>query len=169
MGCTAVRYPRGAGIGVEIQQDFEQLEIGKGEIVCTLKQKEYQQHISILAFGSRVYPAIQAAILLHQQGLNVTVANMRFVKPLDVALTLELAQNSDLVVTVEEHAIMGGAGSAVNECLAQNNVAKFILNLGLPDEFLEQGTHEEMLQDCGLDTQGICQKIMQSVQMLKEV
>lgn len=168
-GCTAVRYPRGAGVGVEIQQDFELMPIGKGEIVCSLKHQDFNKNISILAFGSRVYPAIQAAILLHQQGFNITVVNMRFVKPLDVDLTLELTQNSDLVVTVEEHAIMGGAGSAVNECLAQHNVVKSILNLGLPDEFLEQGTHEEMLQDCGLDTQGIYQKIMQRVQMLKEM
>lgn len=167
-GCTAVRYPRGVGVGVEIQQDLTTLEIGRGEIVAQFVDKfvanSQAKTVSILAFGSRVYPAVQVAQQLHQQGFNVRVANMRFVKPLDVALTVELAQHSDLVVTVEEHAIMGGAGSAVNECLAQQQILKPILNLGLPDEFLEQGTHEQMLHDCGLDAQGIysqiCKRLM---------
>lgn len=158
-GCTAVRYPRGVGVGVEIEQELTCLEIGRGEIVKQLVSSHHSKTISILAFGSRVYPAIEVAQQLYQQGVNVTVANMRFVKPLDVALTVTLAQQSDLVVTVEEHALMGGAGSAVNECLAQQQIVKPILNIGLPDEFLEQATHEEMLHDCGLDAQGIYRQI----------
>lgn len=158
-GCTAVRYPRGVGVGVEIQQELTCLEIGRGEIVKQLVSSHHSKTISILAFGSRVYPAIEVAQQLYQQGVNVTVANMRFVKPLDVALTVTLAQQSDLVVTVEEHTLMGGAGSAVNECLAQQQIVKPILNIGLPDEFLEQATHEEMLHDCGLDAQGIYRQI----------
>jgi 1-deoxy-D-xylulose-5-phosphate synthase len=143
-GCTAVRYPRGTGTGVAIQEKMTALPIGKGEI------KRHGQKIAILAFGSMVTPSLQAA-----ETLNATVANMRFVKPLDEALIRQLASDHDLLVTVEEHAIMGGAGSAVNELLAQHNILKSVLNLGIPDAFIEHAAHSEMLSACGLDAQGI--------------
>ena len=143
-GCTAVRYPRGTGTGVAIEEKMTALPIGKGEI------KRHGQKIAILAFGSMVTPSLQAA-----ETLNATVANMRFVKPLDEALIRQLASDHDLLVTVEEHAIMGGAGSAVNELLAQHNILKSVLNLGIPDAFIEHAAHSEMLSTCGLDAQGI--------------
>lgn len=154
-GPAAVRYPRGAGLGVEIQQQMTALEIGQAEIVATFNA-DAAQHISLLAFGSRVAVAVEAAErLAATHALGVRVVNMRFVKPLDQNMLRELAPNTSLFVTVEEHAVMAGAGSAVNEFLAQAHIVKPILNLGLPDEFLHQATHAQMLQDCGLDAPGI--------------
>ena len=154
-GPAAVRYPRGAGLGVEIQQQMTALEIGQAEIVATFNA-DAAQHISLLAFGSRVAVAVEAAErLAATHALGVRVVNMRFVKPLDQNMLQELAPNTTLFVTVEEHAVMAGAGSAVNEFLAQAHIVKPILNLGLPDEFLHQATHAQMLQDCGLDAPGI--------------
>lgn len=151
-GCTAVRYPRGTGTGVTIQEKMTALTIGKGEI------KRHGEKIAILAFGSMLTPSLQAA-----EALNATVANMRFVKPLDEALIRHLAAEHDLLVTIEEHAIMGGAGSAVNEFLAQANIVKSVLNLGIPDAFIEHSSHAEMLASCGLDAQGIKNAINQRV------
>ena len=154
-GPAAVRYPRGAGLGVEIQQQMTALDIGQAEIVATFNADAAQQ-ISLLAFGSRVAVAVEAAErLAATHALGVRVVNMRFVKPLDQNMLHELAPNTTLFVTVEEHAVMAGAGSAVNEFLAQAHIVKPILNLGLPDEFLHQATHAQMLQDCGLDVLGI--------------
>ena len=154
-GPAAVRYPRGAGLGVEIQQQMTALDIGQAEIVATFNADAAQQ-ISLLAFGSRVAVAVDAAErLAATHALGVRVVNMRFVKPLDQNMLQELAPNTTLFVTVEEHAVMAGAGSAVNEFLAQAHIVKPILNLGLPDEFLHQATHAQMLQDCGLDVLGI--------------
>ncbi len=154
-GPAAVRYPRGAGLGVEIQQQMTALDIGQAEIVATFNADAAQQ-ISLLAFGSRVAVAVEAAErLAATHALGVRVVNMRFVKPLDQNMLQELAPNTTLFVTVEEHAVMAGAGSAVNEFLAQAHIVKPILNLGLPDEFLHQATHAQMLQDCGLDVLGI--------------
>ena len=154
-GPAAVRYPRGAGLGVEIQQQMTALDIGQAEIVATFNADAAQQ-ISLLAFGSRVAVAVEAAErLAATHELGVRVVNMRFVKPLDQNMLQELAPNTTLFVTVEEHAVMAGAGSAVNEFLAQAHIVKPILNLGLPDEFLHQATHAQMLQDCGLDVLGI--------------
>lgn len=154
-GPTAVRYPRGAGTGVEIQQQMTALEIGKAEIVAEFN-KEVDQQISILAFGSRVAPSVEAAQqFANKHAVGVRVVNMRFVKPLDEQIIRDLADSTQLFVTVEEHAVMAGAGSAVNEFLAQAQIVKAILNLGLPDTFLHQATHQQMLQDCGLDSSGI--------------
>lgn len=154
-GPAAVRYPRGNGLGVEIQQQLIELEIGKAELLVTLNA-EHEESISILAFGSRVQPSIDAAKQLAEQlDIAVRVVNMRFVKPLDEQMIQNLADKTSLFVTVEEHAVMAGAGSAVNEFMAQAQIIKPILNLGLPDEFLAQASHAEMLQDCGLDAKGI--------------
>lgn len=158
-GPTAVRYPRGVGTGAEIQQQMTALEIGKAEIVAQFNQDADQQ-ISILAFGSRVAASVEAAELFaSKHSVAVCVVNMRFVKPLDEQMLRDLATDTKLFVTVEEHAVMAGAGSAVNEFLAQAKIVKPILNLGLPDEFLHQATHQQMLADCGLDAHGILASI----------
>ncbi len=154
-GPAAVRYPRGQGTGVEIQQQMTVLDIGKAEILAEFHPQQDEQ-ISILAFGSRVAVALQAAEQLAQlREVGVRVVNMRFVKPLDETLIQQLAERTSLFVTVEEHAVMAGAGSAVNEYLAQAQIVKPVLNLGLPDSFLPQATHAQMLEDCGLDAVGI--------------
>ncbi|WP_288403493.1 1-deoxy-D-xylulose-5-phosphate synthase [uncultured Acinetobacter sp.] len=161
-GPTAVRYPRGVGTGAEIQQQMTPLEIGKAEIVAQFNQDADQQ-ISILAFGSRVEASVEAAELFaSKHSVAVCVVNMRFVKPLDEQILRDLAADTKLFVTVEEHAVMAGAGSAVNEFLARAKIIKPILNLGLPDTFLHQATHQQMLIDCGLDAKGILLSIEQA-------
>ncbi len=158
-GPAAVRYPRGAGVGVEIQKEMTVLELGKAEIVAEIKANSDEQ-ITVLAFGSRVMVALEAAEQFAQKhDFSVCVVNMRFVKPLDEQMIRDLAEHTHLFVTVEEHAIMGGAGSAVNEFMAQEQIVKPIINLGLPDSFLHQATHNQMLQDCGLDAKGILNSI----------
>lgn len=134
-GPAAVRYPRGAGVGVEIQKEMTVLELGKAEIVAEIKANSDEQ-ITVLAFGSRVMVALEAAEQFAQKhDVSVCVVNMRFVKPLDEQMIRDLAEHTHLFVTVEEHAIMGGAGSAVNEFMAQEQIVKPIINLGLPDSF----------------------------------
>jgi 1-deoxy-D-xylulose-5-phosphate synthase len=145
---TAVRYPRGAGPAVAVQKDLQTLPIGKGEL------RRNGKKVAILAFGSMLAPALEAA-----DRLDATVANMRFVKPLDEELVLQLAREHALLVTVEENTIQGGAGSAVAECLAQHGIAVPLLHLGLPDRFIEQGEHKQMLADCGLDAAGMVRAI----------
>jgi 1-deoxy-D-xylulose-5-phosphate synthase len=147
-GPAAVRYPRGTGPGAKVERELSTLPIGKGEI------RRQGKKIAILAFGSMVAPALQAA-----EALDATVANMRFVKPLDEALVLDLARDHDYLVTVEENTVLGGAGSAVSECLASHRCLVPILHLGLPDRFLEHGSREELLAEAGLDAQGICAQI----------
>ncbi|CAQ85527.1 MULTISPECIES: 1-deoxy-D-xylulose-5-phosphate synthase [Photorhabdus] len=142
-GPVAVRYPRGAGTGAELQP-FEQLPIGKGVI------RRQGKKVAILNFGTLLPDAITAA-----ESLNATVIDMRFVKPLDKELILEMAGSHDLLVTLEENAIMGGAGSGVNELLMQEGHHIQILNLGLPDQFVPQGSQEEIRADLGLDATGI--------------
>ena len=154
-GPAAVRYPRGNGVGVEIQQQMTALEIGKAEIVASFNESQEDQ-ISILAFGSRVSVAVEAAqTLAASHEVGVRVVNMRFIKPLDEQIIEQLAATTSLFVTVEEHAVMAGAGSAVNEYLAQAQIVKPILNLGLADIFMHQASHAQMLQQAGLDAKGI--------------
>ncbi|PJG43372.1 1-deoxy-D-xylulose-5-phosphate synthase [Acinetobacter tandoii] len=158
-GPAAVRYPRGNGLGVDIQQQMTELEIGRAEIVLQLNESADEQ-ISILAFGSRVAASVEAAHTLAQQlEVGVRVVNMRFVKPLDEQMLSRLADQTQLFVTVEEHAVMAGAGSAVNEYLAQAQIVKPMLNLGLADTFMHQATHSQMLQQAGLDAQGIVKSV----------
>ncbi len=161
-GPAAVRYPRGNGLGVEIVSELQAMQIGRAERVASFNV-EATEHMTLLAFGSRVSVAVSAAEQLaadHQ--VAVDVINMRFVKPLDAQIVRDYAMKTDLFVTIEEHAVMAGAGSAVNELLAQEQILKPILNLGLPDEFLAQATHSEMLRDCGLDAQGIYRSIVKT-------
>ncbi|WP_180003427.1 MULTISPECIES: 1-deoxy-D-xylulose-5-phosphate synthase [unclassified Acinetobacter] len=154
-GPAAVRYPRGNGLGVEIQQEMIELEIGRGEILANFNDQQ-EDTISILAFGSRVQAALEAGqALATKLDVAVRVINMRFVKPLDTQLIDQIAASTQLFVTVEEHAVMAGAGSAVNEYLAQAGVVKPVLNLGLADEFMHQATHAQMLHQAGLDAEGI--------------
>jgi 1-deoxy-D-xylulose-5-phosphate synthase len=149
-GPAAVRYPRGAGIGVEVQRDLSPIEFGAGEI------RRDGHKVAILAFGSMLAPALQAG-----EKLDATVANMRFVKPLDIALLKQLAARHDVLVTVEEGTVMGGAGSAVAEALAEAGMIKPLLILGLPDRFIDHGDAPKLLASCGLDGAGIAASILQ--------
>lgn len=154
-GPAAVRYPRGNGLGVEIQKTMTEMQIGQAELLLSLNE-QYDEYVSILAFGSRVQAAVEAAqVFASKHEVGVRVVNMRFIKPLDTKMLNQLANSTSLFVTVEEHAVMGGAGSAVNEYLAEAQIVKPILNLGLADSFMAQATHSQMLQQAGLDSQGI--------------
>jgi len=147
-GPTAVRYPRGTGIGCTVEPELASLEIGKAEL------KHQGEKTAILAFGSMVQPAIEAA-----KEINATIVNMRFVKPLDTTLIQEMAATHDLIMTIEENSIQGGAGSAVNEYLHEIKQSTAVINLGLPDKFIDHGNHQQMLSDCGLDADGIVNTI----------
>ena len=156
-GPCAVRYPRGSGAGVAVQTALTELPFGKGEVRREIARSVSQggPRIAILAFGTLLYPALLAA-----SKLDAAVANMRFVKPLDVELVLELARTHDALVTVEEGCLMGGAGSAVQEALSAAGVLRPVLMLGLPDEFIEHGDPVKLLAICGLDAAGIEQSIL---------
>jgi 1-deoxy-D-xylulose-5-phosphate synthase len=149
-GPAAIRYPRGAGIGAAIEQELTTIALGKGEI------KRQGAKIAILAFGSMVAPSVAAGATL-----GATVANMRFVKPLDVELVRQLAASHDCLVTVEEGSIMGGAGAAVAEALAAEGIVKPLLMLGLPDKFIDHGDPVKLLASVGLDAAGITASIKQ--------
>ena len=149
-GPAAVRYPRGAGVGAQVQKTLDVLPLGKGEV------RREGKGIAILAFGTMLAPALGAG-----EKLNATVANMRFIKPLDVELVKQLAATHDALVTVEEGCIMGGAGAAVSEALAAAGVTKPVLHLGLPDRFVDHGDAGQLLAQCGLDAAGIAASIVQ--------
>lgn len=149
-GPAAVRYPRGTGPGVEIQQQMRALAIGQAEKRLSGRENAQGKKVAILAFGSMVAPAQEVAEK-HGYGL----INMRFVKPLDQNTILEAAKECDLLVTVEENAIAGGAGSGVIELLMQQAVISPVLNLGLPDRWVDQGSPAQLLRECGLDAEGI--------------
>lgn len=151
-GPAAVRYPRGGGPGVAEKTKMNALTIGKAEVRRKTAGKTKQ--LAILAFGAMVTPAVEVG-----DALDATVVNMRFVKPLDESLILTLADTHSLLVTVEENVVLGGAGSAVNECLAKNRRAGAILNLGIPDKHLEQGSQAQQLAAIGLDVEGIKRQI----------
>jgi len=139
-GPAAVRYPRGTGPGVAIHEDLETLPIGKAEL------RRRGHGLALLSFGAMLEPAAELAA-----ELDATLVNMRFVKPLDEAMILELAREHDALVTLEDNVIAGGAGSGVAECLAAHGIEMPILHLGLPDAFLEHGSREEVLSMAGLD------------------
>ncbi len=146
---AAVRYPRGAGPGAAVDPALQPLPVGKAEV------RREGKRIALLAFGSMLAPALEAGA-----AFNATVVNMRFVKPLDEELVRELARTHDLLVTVEENVVAGGAGSAVNECLMAAGLPTRVVNLGLPDRFIEHGDHREQLAQCGLDAAGIRRTIL---------
>ncbi len=150
---SAVRYPRGAGIGAVPSKELRTLPFGKGE----LRRKSNApigSRVAILAFGTLLYPALEAAELF-----DATVVNMRFVKPLDIDLMKSLAADHDYFVTVEDGAIQGGAGSACLEALSALGINKPLLQLGIPDEFVEHGDYKLLMAKCGLDVEGITKSI----------
>lgn len=168
-GVTAVRYPRGTGIGAEIDKNALLYPMGKAVLEHAFNQ-DNQQKIAILAFGTMVYTAITACENLAKQSPNTAffVYNMRFVKPLDCNLLDELLADGVHIVTLEEHQIMGGAGSAVNEYLLQQAIVSKtnspkILNIGISDEYIPHGSHAEQLAYCGLDVAGVTAKIQQLI------
>ena len=147
-GPATVRYPRGAGIGASIQKNTQLLPIGKG--VVSRQGKD----IAILAFGTMVNPALEAG-----EKLDATVINMRFVKPVDRELVIEMANSHQTLVTVEEGAVAGGAGSAVLEVLSGEGLTNPVIQLGLPDRFIDHGDIPTLLAMNGLDGKGIEQSI----------
>lgn len=159
---VCVRYPRGAGVGVEPLPDLSSLPFGKGEIRRQStapragENGNTQPRIAILAFGTLLYPALQAA-----EAVDATVANMRWAKPLDEALVRELASSHDAIVTVEDGCIAGGAGAAVSEALAAAGISLPVLHLGLPDQFIEHGDPAKLMALQGLDAPGIERSIRQ--------
>ncbi|HSN31515.1 MAG TPA: transketolase C-terminal domain-containing protein, partial [Ideonella sp.] len=158
---AAVRYPRGAGVGAAVQCGLAEWAWGKGELrrqagAPSAGAKPRGPRIAVLAFGTLLYPALAAA-----ERLDATVANMRFVKPLDADLVLELARTHDAFVTVEEGSVMGGAGSAVLEALQAAGVELPVLQLGLPDAFVEHGDPARLLALNGLDAAGIERAIVE--------
>src|SRR3569832_822441 len=149
-GPAAVRYPRGAGIGAAINKELTSIPLGVGEI------RRSGKGIAILAFGTMHAPSLKAA-----EESNATVANMRVIKPLDLALVKQLAPTQAALVTLEEGCLMGGAGSAVAEALAAEGIVKPVLHLGLPDKFIDHGDAAQLLASCGLDAAGIAASIRQ--------
>ena len=143
-GPAAVRYPRGVGIGATIETELTAIEIGKAQL------KRQGNKIAILAFGSMVQPALDAAAIV-----DATVVNMRFVKPLDTSLIDQIAVSHELIITIEENAMLGGAGSAIAEYLISQANSTLISIMGLPDKFIDHGEHKQQLADCGLDSDGI--------------
>ena len=148
--CVAVRYPRGAGVGAEVDPGLNALPFGKGEI------RRQGQRIALLAFGTLLYPAIEVG-----ESLNLTVVNMRWAKPLDNELLAQVARSHDALVTLEEGAVMGGAGSAVLEALQVLDIQKPVLTLGIADVFTEHGDPVKLLTELGLDATGIRASITQ--------
>ena len=151
-GPAAVRYPRGPGPGVPIQTEMQAIPVGRAEV-----RREGRSGLLLLAFGTMVAPCVPIA-----DHLDATLVNMRFVKPLDVDVIRRLAATHSCVVTIEENAVAGGAGSAVGECLAAFGIERTLHHIGLPDRFLEHGTRDESLAAAGLDTAGIAQRIAQA-------
>jgi 1-deoxy-D-xylulose-5-phosphate synthase len=152
---SAVRYPRGTGPGAPISEAMSEIPVGKAVVRRTGKR------VALLAFGSMVAPALAAA-----EDLDATVVNMRFVKPIDVETVLQIAREHELLVTIEEHQVMGGAGSAVAEALSAHGVAAQLLHLGLPDRFVDHGDPALLLAAAGLDKPGIVASVRQR-QMVK--
>ncbi len=155
-GPAAVRYPRGTGPGIAVEQDLEPLPIGKAEV------RRQGRGIALLAFGSLLAPALVAG-----EAFNATVVNMRFVKPLDEDLVLELAARHELLITIEENVVAGGAGSAVAELLARTGSPVPVIQLGLPDRFPEQGDISALHAEYGLDAAGIRRAILRHQPVLK--
>lgn len=154
-GPAAVRYPRGNGPNALIEKDLEPIEIGKGVV------RRQGSKTAFLVFGVQLAEALKVA-----EKIDATVVDMRFVKPMDEALVREIAGSHELLVTVEENAIMGGAGAAVSEFLARENILKSVLHLGLPDKYVEHAKPAQMLAECGLDEAGIEAAVRQRMTLL---
>lgn len=151
---SAIRYPRGTGVGVDVRPQFMPLEIGKGEVILD------GTDVAIIALGNMVYPAIEAAGILKKNGIDAAVANARFVKPVDEAMILELANKCGYIVTIEDGALAGGFGSAVLETLEKHGAADIhVKRIGLPDKFIEHGTIRELHKLYGLDAESIARVV----------
>jgi len=156
---AAVRYPRGCGNGAELPTINETLEIGKANTIRTIDDSTaIETKVAILNFGTTLSQAKIAA-----ENINATLVDMRFVKPLDQDIIKKLCASHDFIVTVEDNAIAGGAGSGVNEFILSQGMTKKILNIGLPDSFIKHGTQAEIHQELGLDSEGILEKIKQFI------
>lgn len=152
-GPSAIRYPRGAALGVELNEGFEELEVGKAE---TLREGE---DVAILAVGKMVGYSMQAADKLHSEGISAEVVNMRFIKPLDTDLLDELSHKFDKIVTVEENSIVGGFGAGVIEYFSEKNYKNDLIRIGIPDQFIDHGTQAELHKILGIDADGILNKV----------
>jgi 1-deoxy-D-xylulose-5-phosphate synthase len=154
----AVRYPRSAGLGVKMDTEFKQLPIGKGEV---LRQGN---DVAILAIGSMVAPAMEAAEILALQGIEATVVNARFVKPVDTELIVDLAARIKRIITVEENTLSGGFGNYVNDAVRQADIRDVIIrNVGVPDVFIEHGGQDYLRSKYGLDAPGIVKKVLEII------
>jgi 1-deoxy-D-xylulose-5-phosphate synthase len=159
-GPISIRYPRGSGPGVKLDEEFKHLDLGKGEIIYKSEIRNPKSEQCIISIGSMVYPSVEAAKLLENDGIAATVINARFIKPLDKKLIIESVKSVNSIVTVEEGTLSGGFGSAVLELLAEEGINLPVLRIGLPDEFIEHGRREEMLEKYGLTGGGIYQRIL---------
>ncbi len=164
-GPAAIRYPRGAGFGVDISEKPKELEIGKAELL-----RDAAGEIAIIAYGSMVNPALEAADALEKDGIDATVVNARFVKPLDSELILALAHTNRLIVTVEEAYLAGGFGSAVMELLEANSMLDSVkvVRMGVPDRIITHGDPKLLLAKYGLDADGIYTKVKETIEILEE-
>ncbi len=157
-GPSAVRYPRGKGFGVPMDQELKSLELGKAEQLCD------GSDVVIVAIGNMVHPSLEAAKRLAAEGISTAVVNARFVKPLDDEMVLRMARKTGRVVTVEEHALFGGFGSAVLECLDAGKTSVKTLRIGLPDKYIEHGPQKVLRQKYGLDADGIHASVKEFVE-----
>lgn len=160
-GPSAVRYPRGHGPGAALEA-VEPLPIGRGRVLRESSARR-QPRIALLAFGPLVATALEVAPLI-----DATVADLRFIKPIDEALIAELARDHALLVTLEDNVVSGGAGSAVAEALMRLRIVRPLLQLGLPDQFVAHGNREQLLADCGLDAAGVLRAIQSRVRALQD-
>ncbi|HVO72638.1 MAG TPA: 1-deoxy-D-xylulose-5-phosphate synthase, partial [Ignavibacteriaceae bacterium] len=161
-GPIALRYPRGSALGVPLKEGFENIEIGKGEII------REGTDAALLAVGTMVDYAIKAAANLEAENISCRVINMRFIKPLDYELLEETAEKFGTIFTLEENALCGGFGSSITEYLSDKNLKNNIIRIGLPDKFIDHGTQEELHHLLGIDPEGISQKVSCTLNDLKE-
>lgn len=161
-GPAAVRYPRGAGLGVPLTDSLETLPVGKAEVL------QEEGTIAFLAVGTMVEKAKEAAAILKEEGIEAAVVNMRFIKPLDTELLGEMARTKKLLITAEENVLAGGFGSAVAEYLADHGIEVPLLRFGIPDLFIEQGTRRELLSLCGLQPDEMAERIRERLSQLDE-
>lgn len=161
-GPSAVRYPRGAGLGVPLTDSLETLPVGKAEVL------QEEGDIAFLAVGTMVEKAKEAAAILKEEGIEAAVVNMRFIKPLDTELLGEMARTKRLLITAEENVLAGGFGSAVAEYLADHGIEVPLLRFGIPDRFIEQGTRRELLSLCGLQPDEMAERIRERLSQMDE-
>ncbi|WP_288571200.1 1-deoxy-D-xylulose-5-phosphate synthase [uncultured Mitsuokella sp.] len=161
-GPAAVRYPRGAGLGVPLTDSLETLPVGKAEVL------QEEGNIAFLAVGTMVEKAKEAAAILKEEGIEAAVVNMRFIKPLDTELLGEMARTKRLLITAEENVLAGGFGSAVAEYLADHGIEVPLLRFGIPDRFIEQGTRRELLSLCGLQPDEMAERIRERLSQMDE-